>query len=99
MRASLIRSILVLLIAIIAIESVSVKSKLKSAACPKCLISEKQCKPGFKVVRKDDKNACEECPAGTEAPIECSKKCTCCTEGTFSNHEKTTKCQCCPIGE
>lgn len=98
MRVNTIRSIL-LLIAIIAIDAVSINMKLRSAACPKCLISEKQCAAGNKIVRKNDKNACEACPPGTEAPDVCSKTCTKCAPGHFTAHDTTVKCDCCPVGE
>jgi hypothetical protein len=71
---------------IIELSAVTIKQKL--SACPKCLVNEKQCPEGTKVVIKNSKNDCEDCAPGTFNNVKCSKKCECCAAGSASGDTK-----------
>jgi hypothetical protein len=85
-----IKAITILLVIIITqVGTVSIKQRLST--CPKCLISEKQCHEGTKIVIKNNKNQCQDCGAGTFNNKKCQKTCECCARGTSSNDTKRTK--------
>jgi hypothetical protein len=84
---------------IIELSAVSIKQKLR--ACPTCLVTEKQCPEGVKLVTDpiNKINKCVACEPGTFNNLKCSRDCKCCDKGSASSDTNRTKaCKPCDAG-